>query len=30
LCEKFAQNARHYAEENFDIERITDRFEALL
>jgi colanic acid biosynthesis glycosyl transferase WcaI len=30
LREKFAQNARRYAEENFDIERIADRFEALL
>ena len=26
----FARNARHYAEENFDIERIADRFEALI
>jgi colanic acid biosynthesis glycosyl transferase WcaI len=30
LREKFAQNARRYAEENFDIERIADCFEALL
>lgn len=30
LREEFAQNARRYAEANFDIEQITDRFEALL
>jgi glycosyltransferase involved in cell wall biosynthesis len=29
LREEFGRNARRYAEENFDIEKIADRFEAL-
>ena len=30
LCQTFACNARHYAEQNFDIEKIADQFEAVL